>query len=124
MHQRNLVEKVLEGVLFKSRWLLEELANEVGVSVSTVRRDLTALEGRSSVRRTHGGARTLQQPKSDEFVFNVRDTHQIAEKDAMGRACAALISPGQNVILDSGTTYKNLHLPNARHSPDGAFGFL
>jgi DeoR/GlpR family transcriptional regulator of sugar metabolism len=56
------------------------------------------------VRRTHGGARTLQQPKSDEFVFNVRDTHQVAEKEAIGEACAALISPGQNVIIDSGTT--------------------
>ncbi len=99
--RQSKIEAYLQKAEFAS---LEELANEVGVSVSTVRRDLTALEGRSSVRRTHGGARTLQQPKSDEFVFNVRDTHQIAEKDAMGRACAALISPGQNVILDSGTT--------------------
>ena len=83
---------------------LEELAKHVGASVSTVRRDLAALETKSSIRRTHGGARTLQQPKSDEFVFNVRDTHQISEKDAIGEACAALVSPGQNVMIDSGTT--------------------
>ena len=83
---------------------LEELSQHVGVSVSTVRRDLAALETRTQVRRTHGGARTLQQPKSDEFVFNVRDTHQIKEKESIGEACAALISPGQNVIIDSGTT--------------------
>lgn len=95
----------LETYLLKAEFAsLEELAQHVGVSVSTVRRDLAALEGHSSVRRTHGGARTLQQPKSDEFVFNVRDTHQIAEKDVIGEACAALISPGQNVIIDSGTT--------------------
>jgi DeoR family fructose operon transcriptional repressor len=80
------------------------LRSHVGASVSTVRRDVAALEGNKSVRRTHGGARTLQQPKSDEFVFNVRDTHQVAEKEAIGEACAALISPGQNVIIDSGTT--------------------
>jgi DeoR/GlpR family transcriptional regulator of sugar metabolism len=76
----------------------------VGVSVSTVRRDLALLEESGVVRRTHGGARTLQQPKSDEFVFNVRDTHQVAEKEAIGAACAALIKPGQNVMLDAGTT--------------------
>ncbi|HVT71753.1 MAG TPA: DeoR/GlpR family DNA-binding transcription regulator [Lacunisphaera sp.] len=95
----------LEAYLQKAEFAsLEELARHVGASVSTVRRDLATLEKRSQLRRTHGGARSLQQPKSDEFVFNVRDTHQIAEKDAIGEACAALVSPGQNVIIDSGTT--------------------
>ena len=82
---------------------LEELAQHVGASVSTVRRDVAELEHSKSIRRTHGGARTLQ-PKTDEFVFNVRDTRQVSEKEAIGAACAALIQPGQNVIIDSGTT--------------------
>ena len=99
--RQSKIEAYLQKAEFAS---LEELSQHVGVSVSTVRRDLTALEGSSQVRRTHGGARTLQQPKSDEFVFNVRDTHQISEKDAIGEACAALVTPGQNVIMDSGTT--------------------
>ena len=104
MHAEERQSK-LESYLQKAEFAgLEELAQHVGVSVSTIRRDLATLESRSPVRRTHGGARTLQQPKSDEFVFNVRDTHQIGEKDAIGEACAALITPGQNVIIDSGTT--------------------
>jgi len=95
----------IEGYLQKAEFAsLEELAQHVGVSVSTVRRDLALLEETGVVRRTHGGARTLQQPKSDEFVFNVRDTHQVSEKEAIGAACAALIKPGQNVMLDAGTT--------------------
>lgn len=95
------IEAYLQKAEFAS---LEELAQHVGVSVSTVRRDLAALEETRAVRRTHGGARTLQQPKSDEFVFNVRDTHQVNEKDTIGAACAALIQPGQNVMIDAGTT--------------------
>ena len=95
------IEIYLQKAEFAS---LEELAKQVGASISTVRRDLAALEGGKTVRRTHGGARTLQPPRSDEFVFNVRDTHQVAEKEALGKACAALIEPGQNVIIDSGTT--------------------
>jgi len=95
------IEAYLQKAEFAS---LEELAQHVAVSVSTVRRDLAALESGKMVRRTHGGARTLQPPKSDEFVFNVRDTHQVAEKESLGAACAALIQPGQNVIIDSGTT--------------------
>jgi DeoR/GlpR family transcriptional regulator of sugar metabolism len=94
------VEAYLQKAEFAS---LEELAQQVGVSVSTVRRDVAALETNKVVRRTHGGARTLH-PKTDEFVFNVRDTHQVGEKEAIGEACAALIEAGQNVIIDSGTT--------------------
>jgi DeoR/GlpR family transcriptional regulator of sugar metabolism len=94
------VEAYLQKAEFAS---LEELASHVGVSISTVRRDVSALEAKKAVRRTHGGARTLQ-PKTDEFVFNVRDTHQVEEKEAIGEACAALIQPGQNVIMDGGTT--------------------
>ena len=52
---------------------------------------------------THGGAK-LVNPKSDEFAFNARDTHQLDEKEAIGRACAELIPPNQTVIIDAGTT--------------------
>jgi DeoR family transcriptional regulator, fructose operon transcriptional repressor len=82
---------------------LDELAQQVGVSVSTVRRDLTALEAGGAIRRTHGGARLIN-PRTDEFTFSARDTHQLAEKEAIGRACAALIQPHQSVIVDAGTT--------------------
>lgn len=95
------IEAYLQKAEFAS---LEELAQHVGSSVSTVRRDVAALEKGKLIRRTHGGARTLSPPKTDEYVFNVRDTHQVAEKESVGEACAALIQPGQNVIIDSGTT--------------------
>ncbi len=95
------VEAYLQEAEFAS---LEELARHVGVSVSTVRRDVSALEGQGLIRRTHGGARMGPTQKGDEFVFNIRDTKQVAEKEALGAACAALVQPGQNVILDSGTT--------------------
>lgn len=83
---------------------LEELAAQVETSISTVRRDLTALEALGNVRRTHGGARLLVPPRSDEFTFSARDTHQLDEKEAIAQSCAALIAPGQTVIVDAGTT--------------------
>src|ERR1051326_942133 len=82
---------------------LEEIAKQVDASVSTVRRDLSLLEVSGTVRRTHGGAR-ITTPRSDEFTFATRDTHQLSEKEAIGNACAALILPNQSVILDAGTT--------------------
>ena len=94
------IEEHLARMEFAS---LEELSELVDASVSTVRRDLDVLEGKGAVRRTHGGAR-LANPKSDEFAFSARDTHQLAEKEAIGEACAGLIHPNQTVIIDAGTT--------------------
>ena len=82
---------------------LEDLAKHVGASISTVRRDLTVLEAGGGLRRTHGGARVIS-PRTEEFTFSARDTHQLAEKEAIGRACAELIKPNQSVIIDAGTT--------------------
>ena len=100
-HERqHKISQYLQIVEFAS---LEELAKHVEASVSTVRRDVTALEAGGSIRRTHGGARVVE-PHTDEFSFSARDTHQLAEKEAIARACAELIQPNQSVIIDAGTT--------------------
>ena len=98
--RKHRIEVYLQRVEFAS---LDELSHHVDASISTIRRDLTALEADGNLRRTHGGARLLS-PKSDEFAFTARDTHQVSEKDAIGKACAELIGANQSVILDAGTT--------------------
>lgn len=107
-HKR--IEQHLGKVEFAS---LEELATHVGTSISTVRRDLSLLEAGGNIRRTHGGAR-LVNPRTDEFLFTRRDTLQFPEKEAIGRACAELVKPGQSVIIDAGTTafHAARHLEN------------
>jgi DeoR family glycerol-3-phosphate regulon repressor len=109
-------QKRIEDYLKKAEFAsLEELSAHVGASVSTVRRDLTALEASGNVKRTHGGARIVSPP-TDEFAFSARDTHQLDEKEAIGRAAAALIQPNQSVIVDAGTTAYHV----ARHLVDKA----
>lgn len=98
--RQHRIGEYLQKVEFAS---LEELAAQVDASVSTVRRDLTSLESGGLVQRTHGGARIIT-PKTDEFTFSSRDTHQLAEKEAIGKACAELIPLDQSVIMDAGTT--------------------
>ncbi|MBL9127675.1 MAG: DeoR/GlpR transcriptional regulator [Verrucomicrobiales bacterium] len=101
------IEEHLQKAEFVS---LDELAELLDVSPSTIRRDLTVLESKGTVRRTHGGARVVS-PKSDEFAFATRDTHELDEKEAIGKACAQLIKPNQSLILDAGTTVYHV----ARH---------
>ena len=98
--RQSRIGEYLQKVEFAS---LEEIARQVDASVSTVRRDLTVLEVGGGIKRTHGGARVVV-PRSDEFTFSNRDTRQLAEKEAIGKACAELIKPNQSVILDAGTT--------------------
>jgi len=98
--RQHRIAEYLQQVEFAS---LDEISRQVGVSKSTVRRDVALLEVKGNIRRTHGGARVVM-PRSDEFTFSARDTHQLAEKEAIGRACAELIQPNQTVIIDAGTT--------------------
>jgi DeoR/GlpR family transcriptional regulator of sugar metabolism len=110
--RKHRLEAYLQRVEFAS---LEELSRHVEASVSTVRRDLSSLETAGNVRRTHGGARIVT-PKSDEFAFAVRDAKQLAEKELIGKACAALIGANQSLILDAGSTVFHV----ARHLEEKA----
>src|SRR6266516_1297675 len=98
--RQHRITEFLQKVEFAS---LEDIARQVDASASTIRRDLTLIESSGIIRRTHGGARIVA-PKTDEFAFSARDTRQLAEKEAIGRACAELIEPNQSVIIDAGTT--------------------
>ena len=82
---------------------LEELSGRLGVSVSTIRRDVTALDVAGTVRRTHGGARWLAT-RADEYAFTVRNSKSINEKQSIALACADQIHHGQTVIMDAGST--------------------
>lgn len=104
-------QKRIEEYLLKTEFAsLDELSEQVDASVSTVRRDVSMLEAKGTVQRTHGGAR-LVNPRTDEFTFSARNTHQLAEKETIGKACAELILPNQTVIIDAGTTVYHV----ARH---------
>ena len=75
----------------------------LGVSESTIRRDLEALDLAGSVKRTHGGAVYAGEVRSMP-AFDERTGTAAAEKRAIGQAAAALLEDGDTVLLDGGTT--------------------
>jgi len=78
-----------------------ELARMLDVSEHTVRRDLLALQSRGVLQRTHGGAVTLDTTRLD---LASRAAVLPEAKAAIGRAAAALVEPGQTLVLDAGST--------------------
>jgi DeoR/GlpR family transcriptional regulator of sugar metabolism len=80
-----------------------ELSSRTGVSEMTVRRDLERLEQDGLARRVHGGAVSTVS-RSFEPPFAARAYRNAPAKRAIGRRAVELLSPGEAVILDAGTT--------------------
>lgn len=81
----------------------QALKDALGVSIATVRRDLTELETRGLLKRMHGGAAIINQTSRD-YGNAVRQVTNAEEKARIGRAAAELVVDGDAVIIDSGTT--------------------
>jgi DeoR/GlpR family transcriptional regulator of sugar metabolism len=96
--------KTAESLSRKGFMSLAELAGELGVSESTIRRDLEVLEEQGAIRRTHGGAVSIQDPSSHRLAFADREMTAMPQKQAIAKAVAALIPENQTVIIDGGTT--------------------
>ena len=104
-------EHILNMLQRDGRVLAIDLSRTLGVSDDTIRRDLDTLAEMGLLRRVHGGA--LRSAPVNEN-YNARQAEATAAKQSIARATAALIRPGQVVILDGGTT----SLAIAQNLPD------
>lgn len=86
---------------------VEDLAQQLGVTASTIRRDLARLTSQGIVTRTYGGA-VMSSNNSAEPPLRQRSKEARAEKDAIGRWAAGQVCEGETVILDAGTTVGRL----------------
>ena len=77
------------------------LAQRLGASEATIRRDLSQLDDEGLLRRVYGGAVPIDH-RDDPFVDVA--AVRVAEKDAIARLCADLVQDGETVLLDIGTT--------------------
>jgi DNA-binding Lrp family transcriptional regulator len=103
VHNRERRSRLLDLIRVRGFAALEELVRELGVSESTVRRDLDALEEQGSARRTHGGVLYAGgMPRLAEF--DDRQPANWSAKRAIAAKAAEVIGDGETVLLDGGTT--------------------
>ena len=82
---------------------LPDLAEQLAVSESTVRRDLDQLEDQGSARRIHGGVLyTGISPKLPHF--DVQQPAEWDKKKAIAAAAVRLIEDGDTILFDGGST--------------------
>jgi DeoR/GlpR family transcriptional regulator of sugar metabolism len=94
--------RIVELVNRRGILSVAELARQAGASLMTIRRDLGLLDGQGLLRRSHGGALAMSSPR--DVPLRRRERLELQAKAAIGRAAAALVRPGEMVLLDAGTT--------------------
>jgi DeoR family transcriptional regulator, ulaG and ulaABCDEF operon transcriptional repressor len=84
----------------------------VDASPATLRRDLERLASEGRITRVHGGAKLTADrgqapagpPDLQGVPFHENIARNTAQKQAIGRAAAALCTPGEGVMIDGGST--------------------
>lgn len=118
-HRKQLL---LSRLKQEGKLVAKELSQELGVSEDTIRRDLREMAHEGLLLRVHGGALPTSPASAD---FATREDIRHEGKAAIGCVAAAMIRPGQVVILDGGTTSReiarqiprDLHVTVVTHSP-------
>lgn len=86
---------------------VQALADAVGASLATIRRDLQILEREGAIDRVHGGAR-IAEGSSVEVAFQERAKRNLVAKRAIARAAYQVLVPHATIFLDAGTTVLQL----------------
>ena len=97
-------QELLQLVETKGQISVDDLASHFGVSDDTIRRDLQTLERRRLLLRTHGGAVSTALLVHRATPFLTRATTHADAKTRIGRAAAQLISNGETLIVNGGST--------------------
>jgi DeoR family transcriptional regulator, aga operon transcriptional repressor len=90
------------------------LSEMFGVSMQTIRKDLHYLEEHGIAARAYGGAISADVVNVSEPPIEAKRVSHTDEKERIGRLAAAMIEPGDSIMLDSGTTALQI----ARFLPD------
>lgn len=102
-------QSILSMVNDKGAVTVSELADMLGISESTVRRDLTALDELGKLNKVFGGATALSQLEGVyEDTVSARENLMNEEKTEIARYAASTINNADFVFIDAGTTTSRL----------------
>ncbi|WP_219416284.1 DeoR/GlpR family DNA-binding transcription regulator [Pseudonocardia nigra] len=102
MKRAERLSRILDRLAEQGRVDVEEIANDLGVSAATVRRDFDALAAQQLLTRTHGGA--VSNGTAYDLPMRYRSQRHASDKKRIAEAAAELVHPGMIVGVNGGTT--------------------
>lgn len=101
--------RIVEMVGRRGTASVSDLASELGISESTIRRDLDKLDQAHRLVKVHGGATTLESAHlTRDLTLDERHGLHAEEKRAICAYAATLVGPDDLVYLDAGSTVEEL----------------
>ena len=100
-------EKIIRLVSEQGKAGVEELSTRFSVSAVTIRNDLNYLNKKGFLIRSRGGAIACKY-NTTELPLEEKHTKNLSIKQKISQAAVSLISNGDTVILDSGTTTQEI----------------
>jgi len=98
-------KKILNLLEERGSLSLHELIDYCEVSEATIRRDLTSLEEKNLLYRTHGGAMKRTTARGSEIGVEAKRTEFLPEKKEVAKyLCKNVVQSGQTIYLDAGTS--------------------
>ncbi|HAJ74013.1 MAG TPA: DeoR/GlpR transcriptional regulator [Lachnospiraceae bacterium] len=98
-------EAILDMIKRNRTVSVQELTEKLGISESTARRDLTALDNIGKIKKVYGGAVALTVDyATKDLSMTEKSSLYFEEKDRIAKYAAALIRPDDFVFIDAGTT--------------------
>lgn len=94
-------EDILARIYEQGHVTVGDLARDMDISESTIRRDLRILADERVLELVHGGA---VLGRGTDLSFRSKSTRNVEAKRIIGRLAAELVSDGEQILLDSGTT--------------------
>jgi DeoR/GlpR family transcriptional regulator of sugar metabolism len=99
--------RIAESIRSRGVVSVTEMAEALGASEITLRRDLRLMAEEGFLVRTHGGA-VLPGGLAHEPSYSEKAHQAAAEKAAIARLAASMIRPGDSIVLGPGTTTQAL----------------
>lgn len=106
LHKDERRAQILDALRYTPHLRIASLAQRFAVTTETVRRDLDALSEMGLVDRAHGGA--VARPMGIQPSITEREQSTVDERLRIAVAAAGLVSPGQVVMIDAGSTTTQL----------------
>ncbi|MGC8611577.1 MAG: DeoR/GlpR family DNA-binding transcription regulator [Athalassotoga sp.] len=106
MNKSERIKRIFEVISQEGNASTKYLAELLGVSEATVRRDIVNLEsdGEIPMRRVRGGVVFSLEKSGFEPMFDLKLSNMIEEKKKIARIALDQIDDGDSIFLDSGTT--------------------